>query len=150
MTWCSHMRAHPEPACRNTTGWLAKVVPSPAVSWILMPLPGSSATLAIELGFSQVAPHPRVQQLGPRRGGDGVDHRGLARLLEARGERSLGAMYRACQQERAVVLELVGREHVAPRAHRRQRRILAWVALRRQRDRLQRRVLRQDLPDFVL
>src|SRR5688572_28490912 len=114
-----------------------------------MPLPGSSYTLAIELRLAQVATHARVQEIRARRGRHGVDHRGLARLLEAGGELRFSPMDGARQYKGGVVLELVGREHVAPRADRRQRRVLSRVALRRQRHGLQCGVLREDGLDLL-
>src|SRR5687768_3472089 len=114
-----------------------------------MPLSGSSYTLAFELRLSQIAAYARMQQLQSRRCGHCVDHGRLARLLQTRGERSLGAVHRAREQERGFVLELVSREHVAPGPYRRKRSVLARIALRGQGYRLQRRVLAEDGLDFL-
>src|SRR5687768_9909236 len=106
-----------------------------------MPLSASSYTLAIELRLAQVAAHAGMQQIRPWRCRDGVDHRGLTRLLQPGRERSFSPMDRSGEKKGGVFLELVSREHVAPRPYRRKRRVLARIALCRQRHGLQRRVL---------
>src|SRR5581483_3601161 len=91
-----------------------------------------------------------MDQLAAWRRGERVGHSRLAGLLEPRGELRFAAMYRAREQIRGVIGQLGLRQHVAPRADRAQRRVLAGVALRRQRHRLQRRVLAEDRRDLLV
>src|SRR2546429_7995343 len=85
-----------------------------------------------------------MDQVLPRRRGERVGERGFLRLLELRAERGFALVQGARELVRGLVGQPRPREHERPGTERRDRRVLALVAARGQRDRLDERIFRKD------
>src|SRR3990172_4587596 len=104
---------------------------------------------AYEADFTHVTQHALMYQVPVRRGRKRVAQCGFPRLGEALSERRFSPMQRPRQAVCHILRKRSPRQNERPRPYGCDRRVLSWVASRRQRGRLEERVFRHDALDLV-